>query len=301
MSGISHIYYRGSLAFCNYTCSYCPFSKQKGGAVQLERDRQQLFRFARKIGEEGADGFSGTVQLVPYGEALIHEYYWQGMAELSGFHHIQAVGAQSNFSFPVKEMLCRYKSFGGDVKKLRLWVTFHPEMTSVRAFLEQCGTLAEAGVSFCVGAVGAPEYLDALRKLRLGLDPSVYMWINKMDGMGRPYTEEEKKAFLEIDRYFELELRHIRPDRAACSSTVLVLGNGDIQPCVLCHEKMGNLYVDGLPKEDSGKCTRAYCDCFLAYGGRNDVEELRAFGAHPVFRIVLGEKNLNYHASMDGF
>lgn len=291
MSGVSHIYYRGSLAFCNYACSYCPFSKRKGGARHVERDREQLLLFVGKIGEEGADGFSGTVQFVPYGEALIHEYYWQGMAELSRCSHIEAVGAQSNFSFPVKEMLCRYRSFGGDVKKLRLWGTFHPEMTSVGDFLKQCGRLMEAEVLFCVGAVGAPEYLDALRELRRGLDLSVYMWINKMDGMGRPYTEEEKKAFLEIDRYFELELRHIRPDRAACASTVLVLGNGDIQPCVLCHEKMGNLYADGLPKEkpgDSPMCARAYCDCFLAYGGRKDIEELRAFGAHPAFRIVAG-------------
>lgn len=306
MSGVSHVYYRGSLAFCNYTCSYCPFSKRKGGASQLERDREQLFRFARKIGAEGSGGFSGTVQFVPYGEALIHEYYWQGMAELSAFPHIEAVGAQSNFSFPVKERLRRYRSFGGDVEKLRLWGTFHPEMTSVGDFLGQCGTLAEAGVSFCVGAVGAPEHLDALWELRHGLDPSVYMWINKMDGMGRPYTEGERKSFLEIDKYFKLELRHIRPDRSACASSVLVLGNGDMQPCVLCHEKMGNLYADGLPNYISREyifpeCARTWCDCFLAYGSRNDIEELRAFGAHPAFRIVSGERNLIYHASMDGF
>ena len=51
----------------------------------------------------------GAVQIVPYGEALIHPYYWEGLAALSRSPVIDAVGAQSNFSFPTEEMLSVYR------------------------------------------------------------------------------------------------------------------------------------------------------------------------------------------------
>lgn len=288
MTRISHIYYRGSLNFCNYACSYCPFSKKKGGVRQIERDREQLFRFVRTIRREAGRGFAGTVQIVPYGEALIHEYYWRGMAELSRIPHIRAVGAQSNFSFPVEDMLRQYEYFGGDRKKLRLWGTFHPEMTTVPVFLEQCRQLLEADTAFCVGGVAVPEHAESLRKLRAELGSSVYMWLNKMDGLSRAYTDKERTAFLDIDKYFELELRHIPANASACGGSALIVGNGDIYPCVLCHKKLGNIYEDGLPQAISPSCTRTLCDCFLAYGSRSDIEELEDFGTDPVFRIVEG-------------
>lgn len=62
----------------------------------------------------------GAVQIVPYGEALIYPYYWEGLAALSKSPVIDAVGAQSNFSFPVKEMLSVYRNHGGELEKLRL-------------------------------------------------------------------------------------------------------------------------------------------------------------------------------------
>lgn len=281
------IYYRGSLEFCNYSCSYCPFSKKRESRRQMERDREQLFRFAKKIGQEE---FCGAVQIVPYGEALIHPYYWEGMAELSTFPGIQAVGAQSNFSFPVEEMLRRYGQCGGRTEKLRLWGTFHPEMTTVEAFLEQCERLMDAGVLFCVGGVGVPGHLELLRQLRAGLDGSVYVWINKMDGLGRQYTPEEIQAFLEIDRYFDLELRHVPADADACAEAVLIRGDGDIFPCVSCHSNMGNLYTDGLSGLPHKACARNVCECYLSYGGRDDIGELLDFAPYAAFRIPC--KNL---------
>lgn len=276
------IYYRGSLAFCNYECSYCPFSKNSESRRQRERDREQLFRFVQKIAQEE---FRGAVQIVPYGEALIHTYYWQGMAELGALPGIQAVGAQSNFSFPVSDMLDRYRECGGNVEKLRLWGTFHPEMTSVEAFLLQCDRLREAGVSFCVGAVGVPKHLELLRKLRSQLDRSVYFWINKMDGLGRPYTEEEKRACLTLDPFFSLELRHIAADASACGDAVFVQGDGTVLPCIRCHDKMGNLYTDGVSGLSQKICTRKACECYLCYGSRNDIEELQFFSPFSAFRV----------------
>lgn len=258
------------------------------------QDREDLFRFVDFIGQET---FHGAVQIVPYGEALIHEYYWEGLAKLSSYSAVQAVGAQSNFSFPVERMLSVYEESGGNKEKLRLWGTFHPEMTTQEQFLMQCSSLQKAQILFCVGAVGVPKNLELLRQLRAGLNQSVYFWINKMDGLGRGYTEEEMKAFLELDKYFSLELRHFKADKAACAESVFIQGDGKIRPCNLCTGEMGNLYRDGLDGLTQKICTRKVCDCFLSYGSRTDVEELCFFKPYPAFRIPAGDirQSLKYH------
>lgn len=279
---VRQIYYRGSLDFCNYSCPYCPFSRKKASTRQLERDQEEWFRFIRKIEE---CGFSGAVQVVPYGEAMIHEHYWEGLAKLSKCGGIQAVGAQSNLSFPVEKMLDIYESYGGNKEKLRLWGTFHPAMISVDRFLEQCSCIQEAGVQFCVGSVGVPENIRILHELRQRLDSRIYMWVNKMDGLGRRYREDEIQAFASIDDHFGLELRHFQPDVRECSGALTVEGDGSIRSCILCHQKMGNLYRDGLDGLPEKKCTRRACDCFLAYGSRKDISELDVFQPFPAFRI----------------
>lgn len=279
---IRQIYYRGSLNFCNYTCSYCPFSKKKQSERIWERDREEWFRFVEAMGREL---FERSVLVVPYGEALIHSYYWEGLAALGRQPGMKAVGAQSNFSFPAVKMLEAYEKAGGDKEKLRLWGTFHPEMTTVNEFLNQCRQLNDAGVSFCVGTVGVPENLRYIRQLREGLDASVYMWINKMDGMGRGYTEEEKEAFRELDSYFDLELQVFPADASLCNDSVLIQGDGSIRPCVRSHAKMGNLYTKGFGGLLSKKCTANACDCYLSYNNRTDIDVLTHFQPEPAFRI----------------
>ena len=74
----TQICYRGSLKSCNYSCSYCPFSKKKSSTKELQQDREALFRFVESI--EGPCGHVQAVQIVPYGEALLHGYYWEALA-----------------------------------------------------------------------------------------------------------------------------------------------------------------------------------------------------------------------------
>ena len=164
-------YYRGSLQSCNYSCSYCPFSKRKGSVKEKEKDKKALFQFVEAVQQRTE--VEGAVQIVPYGEALIHEYYWEALARLSQNPRIDAVGAQSNFSFLVEKMLSVYCNKGGRIDKLRLWGTFHPEMTSVGRFTEQCMRLLDAKVKFCVGVVGVPENLSVIKALREGLPQNV--------------------------------------------------------------------------------------------------------------------------------
>lgn len=276
------IYYRGSLNFCNYSCPYCPFSRKRESERQLEKDRKEWFRFVEEM--EKCE-FCGAIQIVPYGEALIHGYYWEGLAQLSQCGGIQAVGAQSNFSFPVEEMLELYESRGGKREKLRLWGTFHPAMTSSEDFLKQCSRLQEAGALFCVGSVGVPENIRVLSELRRRLDDQIYMWVNKMDGLGRRYKEDEIQAFAAIDRYFELELRNFQPDARECEGSLMIEGDGSIRSCILCHHRMGNLYKEGLEGFTGKRCTRQVCNCFLSYGSRKDIPELASFLPFPAFRI----------------
>jgi len=311
-------YYRGSLKSCNYSCSYCPFSKQKGSHKQLEEDKECFFRFVEKIGEWNWE--KGAVQVVPYGEALLYEYYWEGLANLSKNFHIEAVGAQSNFSFPAEKMLSVYKKYGGNFPKLRLWGTFHPEMTSVEEFVGQCRILSEKGISYCAGAVGVPGYLEQIRKLRSLLPGSVYLWINKMDGLGRNYTESEKKAFLGIDEYFELELAHHPAGRARCQKNYFVEKSGKMFFCNLSRKCIGNIYdmevnkikpkgnfagerrqfrkrgripkkniyKTGISHKDNEKrysiCQRKECSCYLSYCNI-DIPQLFFFRPYPAFRI----------------
>lgn len=276
------IFYRGILDFCNYSCPYCPFSKKKESRRKLEQDQRQLFRFAREIGRQG---FDGAVQIVPYGEALVHGYYWQGMAELSQCSGIQAVGAQSNFSFSVDKMIGIFAQYGGRKEKIRLWGTFHPDMTPVDEFLSRCELLQREGIRFCVGGVGVPDHIDVLTELRKRLGKDIYMWINKMDGSGRRYKEEEIRAFREIDPLFDLELHSFRADTAACRESFLIQGDGTIRSCVLCHQKIGDLYRGGMEQIHQKLCTRDRCSCYLAYGSRNDIAGLADFQPFPAFRI----------------
>lgn len=280
-------YYRGSLKFCNYKCSYCPFSKRKGSKAMLLEDQVALFRFVEAFNRR--ESAEGALQIIPYGEALIHPYYWEGLALLSQNVRLDAVGAQSNFSFPVEQMLSVYEGHGGDFGKLRLWGTFHPEMTSVEQFVSQCEKLSAHGISYCVGAVGDPSQIHTISMLRDSLPSGVYMWINKMDGLGRNYTQAEIAAFLEIDAYFEMELAHYKADVKLCGDNRFVEADGEMHHCNLCRQSVGNFYEDlgqGLERNRTYvlECKRKECSCYLSYCNRKE-EQLLFFQPYPAFRI----------------
>ncbi len=277
-------YYRGSLKFCNYSCSYCPFSKSTYNIQSLKKDQAAFVRFTERMLQQKN---GGAVQIVPYGEALLYSYYWEGLAALSKSSVIDAVGAQSNFSFPIEQMLAVYKEQGGERQKLRLWGTFHPEMTTVEQFIQQCQLLTEQDISYCVGAVGVPEQLENIHMLREKLPESVYLWINKMDGLRRSYTEEEITAFTKIDAYFGQELKHHRADIATCADNRFVEADGTMRRCNISRQRLGNIYKDSdenKTEEHVSVCTKKECSCYLAYCNHKN-EMTPFFWPYPAFRI----------------
>ncbi|MGN0483917.1 MAG: STM4011 family radical SAM protein [Lachnospiraceae bacterium] len=282
------LYYRGSLKNCNYRCSYCPFSKFPESKKQVEQDKQHFFTFVTFM--EQQKDFLGAIQIVPYGEALQYEYYWEGLARLSRCTGIEAVGAQSNFSFPVAHMLSVFQKHGGKLEKLRLWGTFHPQLTTISAFLKQCESLRKHSILFSVGAVGDPCNLLLIQQLREKLPKEIYLWINRMDGLNRSYTKTEYQAFLEIDPLFSLECAHHPAEISRCQNAFFLNEKGDVFGCNLSKKKIGNLYqapnIFYQPKQPKD-CLRKECNCYLAYNNRTGEKRFEIFGTYPAFRIPV--------------
>ena len=103
------VLYRGCLKSCNYQCSYCPFSKHPVSERELAKDRAQWFSFVKCYEERAAALGIGAMMIVPYGEALIHSWYWEGLARMSALPETDAVGAQTNLSFSAADSLENYE------------------------------------------------------------------------------------------------------------------------------------------------------------------------------------------------
>lgn len=301
------VLYRGSLKSCNYRCSYCPFSKHPRSERELLKDREQWMRFWPSLLERAGNLGIRALMVVPYGEALIHPWYWQGLGRLAESGYIDAVGAQTNLSFSVESALEMYERAGGDFGKLRLWATFHPEMTTVEKFAETCRQIHERGILLCAGAVGAVENRQVITELRERLPGEIYLWINRMDGLGRRYTREETEAFEAVDAYFGRELEWVSASCDACRDRLFAEGDGRLRRCVISRPLTGNWYdvrenqfAEGRQEgEGSGSCGRKICSCYLAYGGRGDMMNRILFGPYPLFRIPRRPKAV--FLDIDGF
>lgn len=290
------VLYRGSLKSCNYRCSYCPFSKHPMTERELSRDKQCWLSFVESYKEKAAVLKLGALLVVPYGEALLHPWYREGLAHISALSETDAVGAQTNLSFSVEEFLRDYRKAGGVVEKLHVWATFHPQMihpqmihpqmTEVSAFAGRCRELRDAGAHVCAGCVGVPENVELIRELREKLSRDIYLWINKMDGLRRAYTQEEREAFSEIDPFFYLELTPVPADPVMCRGRLFVEGDGRLRTCNISPVQ-GMRWEELVREEDIPEpvCARRYCSCYLAYGGREDFVRRGIFGGYPLFRV----------------
>ena len=268
-------YYRGSLDSCNYSCNYCPFSKKhKCSREELAEDEKSLAGFVDNVIKKAEESKKKcAVQIVPYGEALIHKYYWRELARLTCSPYIEAAGAQTNLSFDVNCMAGEFMEYNGDFGKLRLWCTFHPQMVEMDSFLQQCQKLSGYGILYCVGTVGVSAQAGIIKRLREKLPADVYLWINKMDGLKRRYTEEETRIFSGIDEYFETGLKHYKADTSKCTDSLFTEADGSVRRCNTC-----------IPGKDGTACTRKECSCYLCYCNQQ-VPELVFFNPYPAFRI----------------
>lgn len=293
---LQQLYYRGVIKSCNYTCSYCPFSKHKHSQREQDQDKKALWDFTAFLCSGGAGQEAVSVLITPYGEALIHDYYWDALTKLTQSPYIKAAGCQTNASFP-GSMIERFLALGGNPEKLRLWCSFHPEMTSAKAFADRCAQLHSCHIPFCTGAVGDPGALAAIQLLHRSLPPEIYLWINRMDGLPHPYSSVQIRAFQQIDPYFFLEATQKKAVSQQCSggkTSLFVEADGSCYACNISGRKLGNLYDGSFHSKTSASktsekpprlCTAKSCSCYLAYCNRTDLPELCSFLPAPAFRI----------------
>ena len=207
--------------------------------------------------------------LIPYGEALVHRYYREGLAHLASLPHVEGVGCQTNLSFPATRWLRELEGAGFPLRKIHLWASYHPEMTTVDAFVRQVHLLRRAGICLCAGAVGDPSRLGVLQALRDALDCEVYLFINAMQGMKRHYTEAEVASLSAIDPLFVYDWTNAPADWKHClgrTSSCYVDGLGHIKACPRSRTTLGHLYApaDSVTLADV-PCRNTRCDCFLAF------------------------------------
>lgn len=281
---IKRIYYRGKLNSCNYTCSYCPFGK-KSHLTATTQDEQAWNRFITAI--EQWKGGPLQLFIIPYGEALIHRYYRKGIIHLAALPQVAGISCQTNLSFSADEWLDEFPATPALISKIKIWASFHPEMTSVESFVRRLHTLYNAGIQVCAGAVGNPMAKSVLSDLRNALLPDIYLFINAMQGLKSPLSVEDIRFFTQLDNLFEYDLKNASAQWTICSggrSSCFIDWKGDIFACPRSQVKIGNLYHNQM-LDPLLPCRRKVCDCYIAFSNLTNHPLHRIMGAGAFWRI----------------
>ena len=281
---IKRIYYRGKLNSCNYTCSYCPFGK-KSHLTATTQDEQAWNRFITAI--EQWKGGPLQLFIIPYGEALIHRYYRKGIIHLAALPQVAGISCQTNLSFSADEWLDEFPATPALISKIKIWASFHPEMTSVESFVRRLHTLYNAGIQVCAGAVGNPMAKSVLSDLRNALLPDIYLFINAMQGLKSPLSVEDIRFFTQLDNLFEYDLKNASAQWTICSggrSSCFIDWKGDIFACPRSQVKIGNFYQNQM-LAPLLPCRRKVCDCYIAFSNLTNHPLHRIMGAGAFWRI----------------
>jgi MoaA/NifB/PqqE/SkfB family radical SAM enzyme len=289
--------YRGSLASCNYACSYCPFAKRRDTRATLARDAAELARFvAWAAGHSQTQAQPGDdepppglrILFTPWGEALVRRHYRDALLALAALPGVAQVAAQTNLSGPLAWLDAAPRH------KLALWCTYHPEQVALDRFVQRCRRLLDLGVRFSAGVVARREHYAAIRALRAALPPQCHVWLNAYDRRGPGYYAPADLAWLDrIDPWFHHGhapgSSRGKPCRAG-EEVLAVDGAGDVQRCHFVPQRLGNLYSDGLAALLKPRpCSRIKCECFIGYVHRRDLPLYEQFGDGVLARIPLAE------------
>lgn len=267
------ILYRGPLSSCNYGCTYCPFAKTRNTRAELQDDARKLARF---VDWTGAQQANIGVLFTPWGEAMIRKHYQKAFVALSHMPQVRKVAVQTNLTFPTSWLSeC-------DLKKVAFWTTFHPTQTSLASFVGRCEKLSTLGARYSVGIVGFHEALPLARHLRALLPDDVYFWVNAYKRQPDYYTDEDVKAWEEIDPLFRFNTRHYASLGRACqagATAFTVDGDGDARRCHFIAERIGNIYAQNFSQNlRPTACTAASCGCHIGYAHMDALGLYETFG-----------------------
>lgn len=275
------ILYRGPLSSCNYGCEYCPFAKRSDTAAQLAMDRQALDRFVNWVIARNADQIG--ILFTPWGEALIHPWYQQALAQLSHLPQVVKVAIQTNLSCNLDWVeRC-------DRQKLGLWTTYHPTEVERDRFVRRCWELDRRGVRFSVGIVGLKEHQAEAQALRQELPPHIYLWVNAYKRQPNYYSASEIEQFAEIDPLFPIN-NQIHPSLGkscrAGDSAIAVDGDGTMRRCHFIPDAIGNIYAPDFEQNlIPSPCTNQNCRCHIGYVHMHELGLYEVFGSGILERI----------------
>ena len=300
-STINHIYYRGYLKSCNYSCYYCPFAKNKSSLEELQKDSNALWKFYESIkinlnlnpnpnlnqNLNQNQNQNLTIMFTPYGEGMIHDYYQEIIIKLAELENVKALGIQTNLSFSAEAFINKIENLTKTKqRKIKIWSSYHPTMVTYSEFAKKANLLSEY-VDISVGAVAISEEIATIQNLKSELLPHIYLWLNGESHRKNRYSENEKAIFQKIDPFFNYELSRVGSDDAICSAakeSILIEAKGKTFPCHMQKHSIGNYYKSNSD-EKAFVCNRTYCDCFLAYS-QLDLKALNCFfGENKRFRI----------------
>lgn len=311
-----HLYYRGYISSCNYTCDYCPFAKKKYSHIEIQKDKQSLQNFFDFIQKTI---FNSTISIffTPYGEGMIHEYYMDYLVKFAQLEKIKYVSIQTNLSFDHKFLLSKLQEKEISLDKIKLWASFHSTMVSVEEFGKKANYLHKY-LDISVGIVAIPGAIDKILELKQKLDPKIYLWINGLARQKGKYSSEDIRALKHIDPLFEYELNNIRlkstntnkilspstklyDECSASRSRFFIEANGDVMPCHVNRKILYNIY-HGEEQSFNHKftCTRKLCDCYLAYSNLEKTKLENFFGELLPVRIPFRKKFQAMFLDIDG-
>lgn len=277
---IKTIYYRGYVDFCNYECSYCPFSKKKKDEEKLKKDEislEKLYNFVKNQEEKI------NLMITPYGEALYQELYQIYIARLSTLENINKLGIQTNFSLDLAKFEEILKKENAKKEKIMIWATYHSEFAKMEDFVQKVN---KTKLNISVGIVADTKNNKEIKKLRDMLKADIYLWINAMDRKKNSFDNQTINYLSQIDPMFLYEFSKNR-----------------IEGFEKCNS-YNNKYIDmdrylsscffKKKRAISSNCNNhKKCDCYLGYSNFEDNKLSNFFGENKPFRIP--EKR-NYQA-----
>jgi hydroxymethylpyrimidine pyrophosphatase-like HAD family hydrolase len=239
--------------------------------------------------------------LLPYGEGLPHPYYQEAMIRLSLLPQVESISCQTNLSFQPQSFIRRIQEQHADVSTIKLWASFHPEMTKVDTFTEKVHQLYDAGIALCAGVVGSRENKEVISILRQRLDKRIYLFVNALQGKGGLLRTDDITFFTSIDPLFLYDYKNAKADIRCCSGgreTVFVNHEGAVYPCPRNPVKTGDI----TDRESFIKpvCLKERCDCYIAYSNLPDTRFSRMMGEGVLFRIPEKRKVEAIFFDIDG-
>ena len=279
------VIYRGHLTDCNYSCEYCPFSKEMNNEEMQTLDKNDLARFVEWVEKNSSAEMPMEIFFTPYGEALVRKWYQEAIISLSHMPFVIKVAAQTNLAWNQK-WLSRCNT-----KTTALWITYHPDFISEDKFVEKCNAIKALNIRHSVGVVGLRQHFPMIASLRQRLPQETYLWVNAYKREANYYTDTEIDFLEDIDFLFKQNLPWYDSLGKPCKAgdeVVSVEGNGNLFRCHFIKIKKGNIFEDplvNLLKKEP--CSKASCHCHIGYIYLNHLKSDEVYGNGLLERIPI--------------